>query len=280
MQYSHIVKFLRNHDDFYHKRNFELKNNNIQIAGGKKFYLTYNNFKYTMKFVSTNEYMIEDNNNDIFILQDISNTTDCITIGINRKEKIIGINNLTADGSTFCFQQIISKQGTLLLEFAIKFAKIINNKMKLNANKIVLTDNSMLYCNERKLGVPLSNLRMIISGDTFYGKHGFTPIDKYDKKLYSSHQTKLRNLELKDVDFEKHLYDLREIREDTNNKVYDELINYIHINKNMKVNLFFDMISNKETFQDNCFLIDYLIKQIFFDYRLESLYGMKYEMPI
>ena len=270
MQNYNIINFLKNNDDFYHRRNFQFRNNNFQRAGGKKIYLIYNNYKY----------MIEENNDNIFILRDISNTTDCITIGINQEEKIIGINNLTADGTTYCFQQIISKQGTLLLEFAIKFAKKINNKMNLHANKIVLTDNSMLYCKERKMGVPLSNLKMIISGNTFYGKHGFIPIDKYDKKIYSRHQTKLNNLELKDFDFEKHLYDLREIRDDTKNKVYDELVDYIHINKNMKISTFFDMISNKATFQDNCFLIYYLIKQIFFDYRLESLYGMKYEMPL
>jgi hypothetical protein len=46
---------------------------------------------------------------------------------------------------------------------------------------------------------------MIISGDTFYAKHGFVPVDNKDKQKYNQIKKKFNSLKIKNVKFEKYL---------------------------------------------------------------------------
>lgn len=65
--------------------------------------------------------------------------------------------------------------GSMILKFVLKFLK--KNKKELKINRIVLTDNSYKICNKCN-DIKLSNLNLLLYGDTWYGKYGFRPYDK------------------------------------------------------------------------------------------------------
>ena len=105
---------------------------------------------------------------------------------------------------------------------------------------------------------------MIISGDTFYGKHGFVPIDKDDKKRYNKTKLKLVEITLHDFNFDKYLdrFFNKNNKIITKNSV-EKIKDNIKKNNDMKIGKLFEILSNKETFNENCVLINYLMNKIF-----------------
>ena len=237
----------------------------IQSGGARKIILEYNGDLYVFRMID-----------DMFFVLHSSEKEDCITINIDIDNKTANINNISADTIGLCFKRVTTKKGTMLLKLAIKFAKKIASEKIYNINKIVLTDNSHLYCNELKESIKFSDLRMIISGDTFYGKHGFIPSNMNDIIIYNKNKNILSKLLLKDIKFDKYL---KEFVKDGVHSI-ENIKKFISINMNMKLGQFFDIISNNKDFQINCMLVNFLIKKIFRHYNLDSLYSMKYEMNI
>ncbi len=266
-----LINFLGKYiylEDYYISNNIKPKSikyyaDIIQSGGAKKIKLEYNSEEFVFRTVG----------DDLFVLYS-SEDEDCITMNIDITNKMININNISADTNGLCFKQITPNKGTLLLKLAIKFAKKIVKDKIYAIKKIILTDNSHLYCQELKETVKFSDLRMIISGNTFYGKYGFVPINSNDVIRYNKNKKILTKLLLKDINFDKYL---KEFVKDGVHSV-DKIKSFINMNMGMKLGEFFNILSNKENFQNNCMLINHLIKKIYSHYNLESLYGMKYEM--
>jgi len=122
---------------------------------------------------------------------------------------------------------------------------------------------------------------MIISGDTFYAKHGFIPVDNKDKQKYNQIKKKINSLKIKNVKFEKYLDKYYKINKKIITKESIERIkSFIKSNEDMKMGNFFNILSGKEIFNENCSIVDYLLKKIYNHYDYDSLYGMKYELVL
>jgi hypothetical protein len=79
--------------------------------------------------------------------------------------------------------------GTKLLRFMIYF--IINYlKKAYNLDRILLTDNSIKYCDDCEYDTSLALTSVLLSGNTWYGKHGFRP---YDSRRNEPSKTQLDN---------------------------------------------------------------------------------------
>lgn len=272
--YNHkLIHFLAKYiysEDYYIFNNIKPKSikyysDIIQTGGTKKINLEYNGEKHVFRMID----------NELYVLYS-SEKEDCITINIDIENKTANVNNISADTIGLCFKRVTTKKGTELLKLAIKFAKKLAQEKIYDINKIILTDNSHLYCNELKTSIKFSDLRMIISGDTFYGKHGFVPSNNNDIITYNKNKKVLSKLLIKDIKFDKYL---KQFIQDGVNSV-NNIRKFIDENMNMKISEFFDNLSNNENFQTNCMLVDFLIKKIYRHYNLESLYSMKYEMHI
>ena len=261
-----IIEYLVHNDEIYYSKKFNrkplLKYQKDILTGGSNIYIyNYKNEDFT--FVYTDD--------DLFILGN-ENNDECITLAIDKEKTVININNITADQNIKCFfKQVTEKKGTFLLELAIKFAISLSKKIP-SLKKISLTDNSMLYCDDIIKSVPFSDIRQIISGDTFYGKFGFIPINKQDIDSYNKNKKVLTKLIIGDINFNKYLSKF--------NKKDDNILNFINENKTMKINELFNILSNKNNFQENCELIDYLIKKIYKHYNLVSMYHINYEINL
>jgi hypothetical protein len=206
---------------------------------------------------------------------------DCITLGIDKKTKTVNINNINADSVEPCFQTVTDKKGTFLLEIAIKFAKKLKNENIIDVNRISLTDHSSKHCIDSKTKkVIFSDLRQIISGDTFYGKHGFIPIDEENKENYKKNKKKLSKLFLKDIKLEEYINEYNKNGKKMTQTSFDSMISFIKNNQNMKISKYFDILSDVDSFTSNCDLINYLIQRIYRKYKLESMYGIMYEMKL
>ncbi len=76
-------------------------------------------------------------------------------------------------------------------------------KDKLNINKISLTDNSIKKYNNKN--IKLSTMLTLLTGDTWYGKYGFRPIEEYLIKKYENNKKIMNTITLKDIDLIKYL---------------------------------------------------------------------------
>ncbi len=265
MKQNQILNLIYHYDEFYKESN--LKFTNINQLGGS-FKLEYNNEIY--KF---------DYNDNLYFYRTIDGKDDCITIGINKETKIISINNITADSNFICFKNITQKKGTHLLLLAIKFAKKIKKEKYPEINKIILTDNSKIHCADQKDKlVKFSDLRQIISGDTFYGKHGFIPIDKKDKENYNKNKKILSKLLIKEFDFKKYITQFLENNKDINPKSMNNILKFINENQNMRIGELIEILS--DNFDNNCKFIDFIINKIYKHYNLKSMFNIKYKMDI
>ncbi len=178
-----------------------------------------------------------------------------------------------------CFKNITHKKGTHLLLLAIKFAKKIKKEKYPNINRLILTDNSKLHCADNKNKVVVfSDLRQIISGDTFYGKHGFTPINDIDKINYNKNKKILSKLLIKDFDFNKYIMKFLKDNKDINPKSMEAILKFINKNQNMKIGEFINILS--ENFDNNCNFIDFIINKIYKHNNLKSMFNIKYVLCV
>ena len=272
-----IISQLIFQDDF--QKYFNLKKRSltyfldaiIQKGGGRKIKLVYKDEEFSFKNII----------DEIYILRSKKSTEDCITLNIDKENKVVNINNISAEGGIICFKQITPKKGTFLLELAIKFAKKLKKEKYYDVNRIFLTDNSSLYCINNKYTIPLSNIKLIISGETFYSSRGFLPISEKDKIIFINNKKILKDLLIKDVELEKYINNFNEEYKNIYSfESLSKIINFIKKNKKIHLGNFFSIISNKESFNENCQLVDYLINQIFDHFKIKSMYNMKYEMFI
>lgn len=123
---------------------------------------------------------------------------DCVAIGINPKWNEAYINNINADtvrsGNT-----IMTQQGSHLFKITLAFLK--EYKDRLNINKITLTDNSQKYCPNSTKMIRLPEFLTLLTGHTWYGKHGFRPLDSESRADYRKNRDIMFSVRLQDVDF-------------------------------------------------------------------------------
>ena len=81
------------------------------------------------------------------------------------------------------YENLPKETGVLLMEIIIKVCK------DFNMNVITLTDNSYILCNnDSNKRINLIYSKMMLDGESWYGKFGFEPEDKINKKIYKENQ--------------------------------------------------------------------------------------------
>jgi len=265
-----IVNYIYNYDYFY--KNANLNYREIIQTGGNSI---------TMKYKDDIFNFDVNKDNTFFYLRTLSGHNDCITLGVDKINKTVNINNINGDSVEPCFQTVTNKKGTFLLEIAIKFAKKLKNENIIDVNRITLTDHSIKHCIDTKTKkVIFSDLRQIISGDTFYGKHRFIPIDEENKENYKKNKKKLSKLFLKDVKLEEYINEYNSDGKKMTQKSFETMISFVKKNQHMKISQYFDILSDVDSFESNCDLINYLIKRIYRKFKLESMFDVTYEMKL
>jgi len=180
---------------------------------------------------------------------------ECVTIFIDNKEAII--HNMSYDKQ--CAKEGLKKPGggDILMKFMLDFLK--KNKDKLKIKRILLTDYSYLVCPGCDENIKLARLRMITHGETWYMKYGFKP--------YNTLKQQPDDVLLKGIDINKKI----------RNKLSVNQINIIKLAKEHKnidmreIKRLIDkyvlikdfIIRLSKEFSKYCYLIEYIMKQIY-----------------
>jgi len=167
-------------------RNFLYKQNG---GSGKKLKVTYNNHKYIFEEVMDDNYYVLYSKDEF----------DCVAVIIDKeynKAEIHGIGNYKS-----CLDEINTNVGSTLLKITIKMLQ--KYKEKLNIKKILLTDNSLKKCNNKN--IELSKMLILLTGDTWYGKYGFKPVEERLIEYYENNKKIMNTITIKDIDLIKYL---------------------------------------------------------------------------
>lgn len=169
------------------------------IGGNKKYVIEYK--EHTYEFIQLH------NDMDKLILYSYDNMDDdCVILSIMKKEKVINLDSFGKKSK--CYHGEIDI-GSNLLKLTLKMIK--NNKDKLGINKITLSDNATYPC-ETGERINLSKMMILLTGDTWFGKHGFIPYNNIDFKpnkqgikIYEMNKKIATTILLKDIALKKYL---------------------------------------------------------------------------
>lgn len=174
-----------------------------------------------------NDYKFEESEIDDnhFILYS-TNENECATVIISKKDKIaeihsignyktclyesnINVGSLSKKFLDFLDNLAVEKVGTffpgsILLKITMKMLQ--KYKTKFDITMIILTDNSLKKCGTQN--IKLSLMLTLLTGDTWYGKYGFRPIDyqndeyildKLNNKLYEKNKIISQTIKINDI---------------------------------------------------------------------------------
>ena len=192
-----------------------------QIGGSKKLSIKYNDHKYIYE-----ESEIDDNHYFLYSKEN----EECVFIVISKKDKtaeIHGIGNYKT-----CLYDSNQNVGSTLLKITLKMLK--KYKDKFNIDLIILTDNSVKQCHNKS--IVLSLMLVLLTGDTWYGKYGFRPIQIEDNKyvlnevynrLYEKNKTTMNTIKISDIDL------IKFINKTNNDGLIKATVKLLSINGNM-----------------------------------------------
>lgn len=159
-----IKKLLFQNSMVYRKNNIKHSTalNNIQYGGSNNLNVRYNDHKYIFErsFVDEDHYILSSTDNE-----------DCVNVIISKKDKIAEIHGIK--NYPTCLYKTNQNVGSTLLKITLKMLNKYKNQF--NINMITLTDNSIKRC--KNTDIPLSIMLTMLTGDTWYGKYGFRPIN-------------------------------------------------------------------------------------------------------
>jgi len=173
---------------------------NSMIGGGEDLIITYKDYEYKYTQIMDEDYYI--------LYSEDDSESDCVSVVIDKERKvgeIHGIGNFKS-----CLIDSNTKVGSTLLKITIKMLK--KYKDTFGINKIVLTDNSVKKCKANKEDIKLSHMLILLTGDTWYGKYGFRPINvktyDYDEILnenYNNNKLIMDKITIKEANIMKYI---------------------------------------------------------------------------
>lgn len=179
---------------------------NSQV-GGRTITIDYNNEQFSFVEFDTN----------FWSLRSPDNNYDCVIIGIDTEHNVAAICNINAD-TVMCGHTILTNQGSHLLRIALQFLR--ENKARLNINRIQLTDTATISCpGNRK--IRLDMFLTLLTGETWYGKHGFRPVDKKCRDEYRYNRNIMSTTKIQDIGFDSILTKRKD-------RLTEEQYNYLH----------------------------------------------------
>ena len=158
-------------------KDYDILSSNIQIGGNKHKIIQFIDIGGVYTF---NVYIDDSDVKYIKISVLSSDENDCITIIIIKEEHLAILHNMSYYDN--CAREGLGRPGggNKLLRFALNL--ILSHKEKYNIKKILLKDNSFLYCKGFEHTIKLAQLRMFTHGSPWYASYGFKPYDVETKK--------------------------------------------------------------------------------------------------
>jgi hypothetical protein len=233
---------------------YKLDKNIFKQIGGlnqeKTFKIEYDG-KIELEFKKINK--ISDNDFEIYLSNNFDDNS-CITIQINKKNKVASIHNISKEKLS-CFNHadfLLKKPSSFYVEMSIKLLK--KYKEKFNIDKITLIDNAVINCEMRdsnnfNIGkFNLSQYLLFTKGHTWYEEFGFKITDEIKNKVVQNSKIVIKTLKIKDIDFDPLFKDASESKnyKYINDTVIKQVKKILKDNKNQKF-----MTIMKHIFYDN-----------------------------
>ena len=203
-----ILKVMYKNSNIIRNKNIQfnyLFNNYINQVGGDKpttLLVTYNDliYKFEKSFIDDNHYILYS-----------TDELECVSILIDSDNKIAEIHGISNYKTCVITTLSNTHIGSTMLKIALKMLK--KYKTILGINKIMLTDNSIKYCDNIRIELPM--MLILLSGETWYGntknfcgcprnknhydfclygRHGFRPFNNNINKIYNEDYNK--NIEI------------------------------------------------------------------------------------
>lgn len=237
---THLKKFLNN-----------------QYGGSKKLKITFNDHKYIFDETMDENYYVLYSKDEI----------ECNTVLIDIENKIAEIHGIGNYKS--CLDDINTNVGSPLLKITLKMIK--KYKDKLNIEKILITDNSLKNCENKN--IKLSVMLTLLTGVTWYGKYGFTPVDERLKIKYENNKKIINHVALKDIDLLKYLKMAK-----LDNTIIDHSKKFIKNNQSLLVKDYLTKFLKK--YDNTCKYFYLFYEQLFDDLNLTSFYRNTFELVL
>jgi hypothetical protein len=269
MKVKTIEKFLLSYSNIKNKN----KNKDIykQKGGMKEFTIKYKNDNYTFNRINDTDSMLT-----LYSYDGLNN--DCILLNIEKEEKVIIISSFGA--SSKCFREEINI-GSNLLNITLKMIEKYKNKLEIN--KIVLTDNSMLPCGKNKKSFNMAKMLTLLTGDTWYGKYGFRPftnefkLNKIENKQYEKNKEIMNTIKVKDINLQKYLlYVNKKYPDEFTIDIIEKIIENQQKKPNKLLMTFLNEFHGKNIFNQTCHFLYVYYEKLFKDIGLEiagHIYG-------
>lgn len=243
---------------------------------------------YTMQFEDCKFKVLVEKDEDeirINILGHIGlNPVSCANIIIRRDTTDAILNNISYHKD--CIKPIKrgffeNATGSTILKFILNFLK--RNKNELKINRILLTDSSYKICPNCQ-NVNLSDLNMLLYGDTWYGKYGFRPYDKtncipdkFEIARYNKNKKIIQKTLVKDVKLA--------------NYIKNGILKYklFHLDRNFIIKLVDDnantnlsdfLIQLMKNYDKYCCLFEYIQRKIIIELGLKSFHKDSFYLDI
>ena len=168
--------------------------------------------------------------------------------------------------------------GTLMFKFALEF---IENyvRPKYKVKYIQLRDNSTKICKQIKESIKLDSLKMLTTGETWYGNYGFVPFDNYkiktDKakmKNYKDNQRIVKTTLVKNTNVEKYMKKaITKFETPINNAIIQIMVQEYYNDSIM--NLLKNLM---EVYETGCGIFYYIYEQLMMDLNMVDLHGTVY----
>ena len=228
-----------------------------QIGGSKKLKVTYDDKEYIFEEAMDKNYYVLYSKDEY----------ECVAIIIDIENKIAEIHGI--GNYTSCLDDININVGSTLLKITLKMIKKYKNKFDIT--KILLTDNSLKKCHNKN--IKLSMMLILLTGETWYGKYGFRPIEKKLIKKYEDNIKIMNTIKLSDIDLIRYL-NMTSINKD----IIDKTKLFIEKHSLM---LLKDYLSKfiKE-YDKTCIYFYNFYEQLFIDLKLYNFYRNTFEINI
>jgi hypothetical protein len=259
---------------------YKIYNKNYKLSGGGKD--DNDNIKIEYEGEIFNFYKYTDRNVTVYNLYKENNKEllpECLIIHLDKALGIAYLNGISYDDKCFNMRST-QKSGTTLLKLSLKLIDKI--KAHYNIKKITLTDNSRKYCG---IGIPIEMwaLSMLTTGNTWYGSHGFTPVngteldklklDKSKLEIYLENMEKVNSIKVKNTNIMKYFKEALKKTQKTISS--DDMNELIEKYKNKSILIFFkNLLKNYDM---TCDIFSLFYEKILRELGMGSLYGVIYE---
>ena len=145
-----------------------------------------------------------------YIINFYLHSTNCSILQMDLKKRKVHLTELLKQQGCLMkkkgnnYEDNPKEGGEILMEIIIKICK------KLKIKEITLTDDSYILCaTNPNARINLIYSKMLLNGETWYGKFGFVPVEEFNKKIYKENQENYKiNKLTKDIKKEKFIKEI------------------------------------------------------------------------